>query len=162
MNKAELTGSTRALLDEYEKAINELISVIRPLNSNQILAVVDTETKDPDCKSIQTILTHVVGAGFGYSVYIENSIGLNKSRPDNENYDNVNQYIDKLKTMFDYCETLFAENPNVIIEQKDNSKKIKVSWGQLYDIEQLMEHAIVHILRHRRQIENFIKRQEEN
>jgi hypothetical protein len=31
------------------------------------------------------------------------------------------------------------------------------SWGQLYDIEQLMEHAIVHVLRHRRQIEQYKK-----
>ena len=35
-------------------------------------------------------------------------------------------------------------------------KKIVVKWGQTYDPEQLFEHAIVHILRHRRQIERFL------
>lgn len=34
-------------------------------------------------------------------------------------------------------------------------KKIFTSWNQVYDIEQVTEHAIVHILRHRRQIEKF-------
>ena len=33
---------------------------------------------------------------------------------------------------------------------------IKTEWGQEYDFEQLLEHAIVHILRHRRQIERFL------
>ncbi|HEY5122872.1 MAG TPA: hypothetical protein VIK14_03975, partial [Ignavibacteria bacterium] len=53
------------------------------------------------------------------------------------------------------------KNTNLTIEQTDNSKKMNVGWGQQYDIEQLLEHAIVHILRHRRQIENFIKKQNE-
>ena len=42
------------------------------------------------------------------------------------------------------------------LEEPANDKKMLVSWGQLYDIEQLMEHAIVHILRHRRQVERFM------
>ena len=33
---------------------------------------------------------------------------------------------------------------------------IKTRWGAIYDIEGLLEHAIVHILRHRRQLEKFI------
>jgi hypothetical protein len=33
---------------------------------------------------------------------------------------------------------------------------IRSSWGVVYDLEQLLEHAIVHVLRHRRQIEKFI------
>lgn len=34
--------------------------------------------------------------------------------------------------------------------------KFNTRWKVTYDFEQLMEHAIVHILRHRRQVENFI------
>jgi hypothetical protein len=33
--------------------------------------------------------------------------------------------------------------------------KMIVRWGTQYDLEQLLEHAVVHILRHRRQIEKF-------
>jgi hypothetical protein len=32
---------------------------------------------------------------------------------------------------------------------------IQSGWGVPYDLEQLLEHAIVHILRHRRQIEKL-------
>lgn len=159
MTNTELTGSIKALFDEYKKAINELIGVIKPLNSHQLSMVVDNNTKNNDCKSIQTILTHIIFSGYYYSVDIENSIGLNKTRFDKITFDNVNQYINQLNSMFEYCENIFKKNTTLTIEQTDNSKKINVSWGQQYDIEQLLEHAIVHILRHRRQIENFVKRQ---
>jgi hypothetical protein len=35
--------------------------------------------------------------------------------------------------------------------------RMDTHWGQTYDLEQLLEHAIVHILRHRRQIERFVQ-----
>jgi len=158
MNNSELSGITRALFDEYKRAINELISVIKPLDNNQLSMVIDYDTKDPDCKSIQTILAHAVSSGYSYSVYIENSIGLDTSCPYEKTFDNVNQYIDELNLMFEYCENVFKNNAIPEIEQTYNSKKIKTKWGQQYDIEQLLEHAIVHISRHRRQIEKGIKK----
>ena len=38
------------------------------------------------------------------------------------------------------------------------SAVIHSGWGVRYDAEQLLEHAVVHVLRHRRQIEKFIGR----
>lgn len=161
MTNSELTGSIKALLDEYKRAVNELIAIIKPLNSNLLLKVVDDKTNDPDCKSIQAILSHVVCSGYGYTIYMENSIGFNKPRLEREMFDEVNRYIERLELMFEYTENFFRSNPGLIIEQKDNSKKITVNWGQQYDIEQLFEHAIVHVLRHRRQIENLVRTQSE-
>lgn len=161
MTNTKLTGSIKALLDEYKKAIDELISSIKPLNESQLSLLVDNHTEDADCKSIQTVLTHIICSGYGYTIYIENAIGLNKTRPGKITFNTINQYINQLDLMFKYCENFFRSNPNLLIEQTDISKKITVDWGQQYDIEQLLEHAIVHILRHRRQIENFIKMQDE-
>lgn len=157
MANSELSGSIKALLDEYKKAISELIAVIKQLSDESLTRIVDEATTDPDCKSIQTILSHVVCSGYGYTIYMENEIGLNKVRPEKVPYNQVGQYEAQLSLMFDYCENFFRSNNNLDIEQVDNSKKITVNWGQQYDIEQLQEHAIVHILRHRRQIENLIK-----
>ncbi|HQW21967.1 MAG TPA: DinB family protein, partial [Bacteroidia bacterium] len=69
----------------------------------------------------------------------------------------VSEYSEHLILMYEYCENFFQLNSDITLEEHDNSKKIKVNWGQQYDVEQLMEHAIVHILRHRRQIENFTR-----
>lgn len=58
--------------------------------------------------------------------------------------------------MFNYTVQLFEDYPDLAVEELDNQQKIMVRWGQLYDVEQLMEHAIVHVLRHRRQVESFL------
>jgi len=161
ITNTKLIGSTKALLDEYKKAIDELINIIKPLNDSRLSMVVDNETKDSDCKSIQTVLTHVVCSGYNYTIYIENSIGVNKPRVERVVCNSVDQYIDQLNLMFGYCVDFFRQKRNLQIQQTDNSKKVMVNWGQQYNIEQLLEHAIVHILRHRRQIESFIKIQNE-
>jgi len=161
MSNNDLPRNITALLGEYKKALDELIRVIKPLDDIRLAVVVDHETTDPDCKSIQTVLTHVVRSGYGYTVYIENFLGHNKTRPERVTLSSADQYIDQLNAVFEYCLNFFRNNPNLAIEEMDNSKKINVDWGQQYDIEQLMEHAIVHILRHRRQIEHFIRRQDD-
>jgi hypothetical protein len=65
-------------------------------------------------------------------------------------------YIKDLDEVFNFTCDIFNSIADAEIEEPDDTKKIKTSWGQCYDIEQMMEHAIVHILRHRRQIEKFI------
>ena len=94
--KVELIGSVDALLAEYRKAINELICVIEPISEKQLSFVIDHTTTDEDCKSIQTILTHVICSGYGYIIYIENYLGTNKPRLDKITYENVNNYIEQL------------------------------------------------------------------
>lgn len=157
MNRAAL-----ALLDEYQKSIRELIFVIQNISDQQLCKIVDHQTQDQECKSIQSILTHVISSGYSYTVYIEHSIGIHSTRPEPKIFETINPYIEALNVMFEYCAQCFKSHPNVAIEVHDPLKKINVKWGQQYDIEQLMEHAIVHILRHRRQIEHFLFKISEN
>jgi len=42
------------------------------------------------------------------------------------------------------------------IEEDIFSVKFVTRWGEEFNFEQILEHAVVHILRHRRQIEKFI------
>ncbi len=39
--------------------------------------------------------------------------------------------------------------------RQDPRCKLRAAWGQPFDIEQLLEHAIVHASRHRRQVVRF-------
>jgi uncharacterized damage-inducible protein DinB len=149
-------GAIGALLDEYEKTLDELKSVIRNLSKYELVTVVDSETNDPDCKSIQTILTHVVRSGYNYTIVIRKFLGEEVGYVDINPIESVEKYTLELNKMFAYCEQLFDDHPSLNIEEHDNSKKIHVRWEQNYDVEQLLEHAIVHVLRHRRQIEKFI------
>lgn len=149
-------GAIGALLDEYQKAIEELKHVISTIDDQTLAKIVDHKTKDEDCRSIQTILTHVIRAGYIYVIDIRKSLGeqIEYYHPKHES--SAANYKIELDKMFSYNDQFFKDYPNVKIEEYDNELKIKVKWGQTYDIEQLFEHAIVHILRHRRQIERFL------
>ncbi|WP_165501380.1 DinB family protein [Pedobacter psychrodurus] len=151
-----LTGAIAALMDEYKKTVNELIAIIEPISQYQLTKAIEPESSNPDCISIQTILTHVIASMFSYAVYIENSIGLETVRPERLKFDGVMPYISKLQEALKYNEEFFSRNPSITVEELDQSRKISTKWGQQYDVEQMLEHAIVHILRHRRQIKNAL------
>jgi uncharacterized damage-inducible protein DinB len=153
----ERQGATGALLDLYEQAIADLKITIEHIPDLALTIIVDHRTMDENCKTIQAILAHVVHSGYGYATYIHNSKGNHVKRPEKTFHTAIKKIDEELTDVFNYTEKVFAEIKDDELEQMDDSLKIKSGWGQLYDIEQLMEHAIVHILRHNRQIKNIIR-----
>lgn len=156
MKQYRNNGAIGAILDEYEKSIDELKEVITNISLEHLTAIADNKTEDADCRSIQTILTHVIRAGYCYVIEIRRSLGEQVNYVERKTLNTTEQYKSALDKMFKYNEQLFKDYPNLKLEEKDPNKKIKVAWRQQYDVEQLLEHAIVHILRHRRQIERFL------
>ncbi len=155
MIKSYRPGATGALLDEYEKAILELQSLISDVSDLELKEIADPQSKDPDCKSIQTVLTHVVSSAYSYARYISKMKRIDIIKPDLNIRETINEYNQDLITMFAFTENIFQNVNGTELEEYDNSLKVLTTWGQRYDIEQITEHAIVHILRHRRQIEKF-------
>jgi uncharacterized damage-inducible protein DinB len=151
-------GIIGAMLDEYEKALNELDESIANLSNENLLKTIDFETTNPDCKSIQTILTHIIRSGYCYALEIRKSLGENLDFPIRKLFNTVPEYQMELKRMFEFNEKLFEDYPNLKIEETEDQLKILTNWNQKYDVEQLFEHAIVHILKHRRQINRFKQR----
>ncbi len=148
-------GAIGALLDEYENALNALYSTIDGLSEQQLTAVVDSETEDEDCRSIQSVLTHVVQSGFTYGIEIRKWLGEDIEYRDKVILNSVEKYQSALAEMFTFMETLFKEHPDIKLNEFAAERRIKVRWGQSFDVEQILQHAIVHVLRHRRQIEIF-------
>lgn len=155
MTKIYRKGATGALLDEYERAIADLKNSIETITDKDLIKIVDRETADENCPSVQTILSHVVNSGYGYAISIHNLKGPFMERPVKIFHPNITQYLEDLARVFSFTENIFSKINDSELEEFDDALKIKTRWGQLYDIEQLTEHAIVHILRHRRQIEKF-------
>ena len=156
MKKYRDNGAIGALLDEYEKAVTELRDLLESITDTELMIVVDPTTKDPDCQSIQTILTHVVRAGYTYAIYVRKAQGESLDFRERLPLNSIKEYQKELQIMFQYNEYLFIEYPNLPLETFEQKDKMLTAWNQHYDIEQLFEHAIVHILRHRRQIERFL------
>ncbi|MEO8768577.1 MAG: DinB family protein [Ferruginibacter sp.] len=157
MEDIKKQNAVLAFLEEYKKAINELQNIISDVNELELIEIADPLTASPECKSIQTILTHVVSSGYSYCVYIQNHRNIDSKRPEQRLRLSSFEYSNDLNQVLEFTNQTFAGIYDHELEVFNNSKKIATRWGQVYDIEQMMEHAIVHILRHRRQIQNFKK-----
>lgn len=156
--KAKKRKIVEALLDEYAVVLEDLKAHIRTIEAKSLARVVDEETSNPDCKSIQSILTHVVYCGRQYLRMIDLRRG-NAEAPavKRVRLESAQEYCSALDELHrDTC--VFFENiGDADVVRHDPEDKIVAGWGQIFDIEQLMEHAIVHVSRHRRQIQGFKK-----
>jgi len=146
-------GAIGALMDEYERAALELKVLVKNITESDFQKIVDPDTKDEDCRSVQTIVSHVNNSGYGYANYIRDWFSIPKNSPERKLL-SQKDFQEEFERMVVYTsETL--EGKWEYSDEEVMKLKVNVHWGPQYDLEQLLEHAIVHILRHRRQIEKF-------
>lgn len=148
-------GACGALLAEYEKAIAALKIDISDIRDADWEKIVDPLTTDENCRSCQAIMTHVVSSAYSYATYIGQFKGQDVERPEKKFRQTAAAYARDLDDAFRFTVAVFETIKDDELERFEDVHKIHTLWGQAYDIEQLMEHAIVHILRHRRQIERL-------
>ena len=154
MRKSYRSGAIGALMDEYERAAAELARLVEQIPDDDFERVVDSQTKDESCRSAQTIMSHVVRAGYGYADYIREQLSIASTRPQPKLLSR-RESLEQLEAVLQYTiETL--EGKWEMSEEEISGMVIRSRWGPVYDAEGLLEHAIVHLLRHRRQIEKFI------
>src|SRR6516162_1107620 len=131
-------GPLGALMDEYERASSDLKLVLRNISEDDFTSILDKQTEDESCRSVQTIMTHVVRAGYGYADYIRDQFGIPKASPSSTMVprQDVEAQFD---AMLDYTvQTLDGrwEMP----EEEWMRMGIDSHWGVRYDLEQLLEH----------------------
>ena len=156
MRRSYRNGAIGALMDEYERAALELTRLVEQIPDDDFVRIVDSQTKDEDCRSVQTIMSHLVRAGYGYADYIREQLSLTSTRPQPKllsRQESLEQLEAALRYTIETLEGRWEMNAEEI-----SGIVIQSRWGTVYDAEGLLEHAIVHVLRHRRQIEKFIWR----
>jgi len=158
MNEIYRPGAIGALTDEYEKALNELKTLLGEITDDQFSAIVDSSVKE-DFQSARNIVTHVVKAGYSYANYIRKRFGNNIYKND-ININSVHEALLQLDKMFHYTVETF-EDKWLLSDDDLLNTIIKTSWTT-YDLEAIIEHSIVHILRHRLQIEKLLIKAKQN
>ena len=144
-----------ALIEEYKRAAINYKKILKTLPQATFEAIKDATTTDPDCHSIQTVTFHIVQSGHTYANYI-NTIFKGEWREYTTPIQTPQEGIAQIDAMLAYTEHVLADKWQLNNEEL-TAYSFDARWGMKYDVEQLFEHAIVHILRHRRQIENFLK-----
>jgi uncharacterized damage-inducible protein DinB len=154
MKRAYRKGAIGAMLDEYERAALELRRLVEQILEDDFVRIVDPQTSDENCRSIQTIMTHVVRSGYGYANDIRRFFSISSSSPSTRLLSRQ-EALEQLVSMLEYTAQT-VEGRWEMTDEEIEKAAVDRGWGVIYNLEQLLEHAIVHILRHRRQIEKFI------
>lgn len=154
MNKKYRTGAVGALMDEMERASLDLISILENLSEEKFNMILDENTQDEDCRSVQTIMRHVIRSGFGYA----NSVRKVWEKPVIEQDLQINdpqKAILRLNDMLEYTSNTLEDHWNMSPDEMDTTI-VTARSGKRMDLEAILEHALAHILRHRRQIERLL------
>lgn len=150
-------GATGALLDEYEKAVGEYMELLQQIPDARFTAIADAQTDDIDCRSIQTVSQHVVASGYGYANHLRRHFKhLEPDQVQFPSFQDAEMACTGLSNMLKYTEKTLQGIWNLSFEDVV-SNRVTLWGGQVFDVEQLLEHAIVHVLRHRRQTERFLQ-----
>lgn len=147
-------GALGAMMDEYERAAADFAGLVGPLRQVAYVQARDADNPDPNCRTIQTVANHVVRAGYNYIHYFRTALGVPYERPDFTVETPVDA-VHELETLASWMAATFEGKWEMPYEEL-SALKFEVRWGPTYDLEQLFEHAIVHLLRHRRQLERFL------
>lgn len=148
---ADSSAAFQACLDEYRRAAGEFCAVAERFAPAAFLA--ERPSDDPDTVSPLAICRHVVRGAHGYARYLRKAQGLA-----------LGTFSDRVKARADVRPALDAEirlteesvAPMRPLSGEDVLKiEFRVSWGPVYNPEILLEHAICHLLRHRRQLERW-------
>ncbi len=156
MKKSYRSGGVGAMMDEYERAASDLTLIVGVLSDGDFERIRDPHTTDPHCRSVQTIMNHVIGSGYTYADYIREAFSMPSERPPASLLGRA-ESLDAFKRMLEYTAATL-EGRWTYSDEQTGAVKINSRWGVQYDMEQILEHAIVHILRHRRQIDRFLGR----
>lgn len=147
-------GPFGALMDECARAAEDFCRVVEAVSLERFLRVVPGD--DPDTVSIRTVCRHAVSAAHRYADYIRQARGLpfvDRFELPPEGIADAAAVRPALAEMFRYTEMALAG----WYEDPAPAEKVTftVRWGPTYDPEMIIEHGIVHLLRHRRQVERW-------
>src|SRR5262245_53002782 len=142
-------GPLGVLMELYEAEVGEFLSYLRGLSREQRAASADFGGR---VVTIEGILEHVVRAGVGYAQDARGAVQGEK-RELAVAGDRLEQIHSMVRLMGEAVDGAWDKS-----EDELNVTMIDTSWGQRFSLDQLMEHAIVHVLWHRRQCGRVVQK----
>jgi len=150
-----LSGPFGALMDEYARAAEDFCRVVESFD----LAGFDAErpSNNPNTISPRAICLHVIGAAHRYAHYIRKARGVDfieRYEADPARLHSPRDVRGLLTEGIALAEQTVAPLLKAT-EQEIQALSFAVRWGARYDPEMILEHAVCHLLRHRRQLERW-------
>lgn len=155
IHNAGLAGPFGALMDEYARAAEDFCRVVETFD----LARFDAErpSDNPNTVSPRAICLHAIGAAHRYAHYIRKVRGLDCVERYEADPARLRSPRD-VRALLTEGILLTEETVQPLLkagEEEIQSLSFTVRWGPRYDPEMILEHAVCHLLRHRRQLERW-------
>ena len=153
MNTLDSIWVFTSMLEEYQQAVMHFKFILSKLSLQEFTISRNPQPGKAHWESIQSVTIHVVKAGHTYANYwntATNKEWIEYESPINKPIEGI--YA--LDAMLEYTHQAYERIMNRS-EEEVKQMRFETRWGATYDFEQLTEHAIVHVLVHRRQIEKY-------
>lgn len=112
------------------------------------------ETDDPYYKSLETLLYHLLRSARGYMVWICKQLNLPDPQIDEAPLPEI--VVEKAESYLDYLMEKWNYPLKDVPQEKFEDKVYKSNWDVDYSIEAMLEHAVMHPIRHEFQLKNLI------
>jgi len=145
-------NGARAMVALQEQHLKSFIEIWRKAKEQNIRL---PETDDTDYESLETLLFHVLRASRGYINWICEKLNLPDPKIDAiPNIKEVEQKADGyLEHLIDRWRRPLTEIPEKLFLDKTYTSRWKVD----YCIDAMLEHAVMHPIRHEYQLSNLLK-----
>jgi uncharacterized damage-inducible protein DinB len=143
-------NGTRSLVLLHEKYLRSFVQAWKEAKAKNVVLPV---TDDPAYVSLEALLRHILRAARGYMTWICDKLELPDPQIDPTPLENEIEGVadDYLEKVIEGWKLPLANVP----EEKFNNV-FKSRWGVEYCIDAMIEHAVMHPLRHEFQLKNLI------
>jgi uncharacterized damage-inducible protein DinB len=146
-------GGLGAMIDLYEDEIRDFLGFFHTINTEAYLLERPEQTEY--LRSIQMIMRHIIRAAYGYANGIRSALGEPLTTEQPVELESPEEAARSLEEAFRYTEEGLLDKWGMTEEELDKTSMM-ATWGVPYSLEQMLEHAIVHIMRHKRQIQRIL------
>lgn len=147
-------NGARSLIILQEKYLTEFVEIWLKAKENNITL---PETDDKDYESLESLLIHVLGASGRYIIWICDK--LNLPNPNIAEVPSKENIQTEAKNYLEYIFEIWRTPLTNIEEEKFNNPSFTSNWGPEYCIDGMLEHAVMHPIRHTFQLNKLIEDQ---
>jgi hypothetical protein len=144
-----------ALFDEWDRSRRELVALLPRIRPAELEG---GDAKDES--RARGILIHVLRAAYGYATWIDECLGV--PPPERRVDPKALSGRADFEAAFDDVRDFFRQALELVTDAHldgpapgQSPPHFRSRWGEDYGIEQMLEHAVCHHLRHRRQLERM-------
>lgn len=119
------------------------------------IGVILPKTDDPYYKSLDTLLYHLLKSARGYMVWMCNQLNLPDPQIDEAPAPEI--VVEKAESYIYYLTEKWRYPLKDVPPEKFEDKVYKSNWGVDYCIDAMLEHAVMHPIRHEFQLKNLIQ-----